>query len=134
MHDDIVSNVRENLHYLDVSIFNHILSGRFGKGIDWSSSTFPFGTWKRIFLCSTPKERASFCDKDDIPIYNNDNPQSYTFSGKRIHRGMYQCLNGKCLNTDVNAALNILRKSNVVSLVGLYSRGEVDTPVRIRIA
>ena len=27
MHDDIVSNVRENLHYLDVSMFNHILSG-----------------------------------------------------------------------------------------------------------
>ena len=78
--------------------------------------------------------KASFWDKDDIPIYNNDNPQSYTFSGKRIHRGMYQCLNGKCLNADVNGALNILRKSNVVSLVGLYSRGEVDTPVRIRIA
>ena len=78
--------------------------------------------------------KASFWDKDDIPIYNNDNPQSYTFSGKRIHRGMYQCLNGKCLNADVNGALNILRKSNVVSLAGLYSRGEVDTPVRIRIA
>ena len=78
--------------------------------------------------------KASFWDKDDIPIYNNDNPQSYTFSGKRIHRGMYQCLNGKCLNADVNGALNIFRKSNVVSLVGLYSRGEVDTPVRIRIA
>ena len=45
-----------------------------------------------------------------------------------------QCLNGKCLNADVNGALNILRKSNVVSLVELYSRGEVDTPVRIRIA
>ena len=27
MHDDIVSNVRKNLHYLDVSIFNHISSG-----------------------------------------------------------------------------------------------------------
>ena len=27
MHNKIVSNVRENLHYLDVSIFNHILSG-----------------------------------------------------------------------------------------------------------
>ena len=78
--------------------------------------------------------KASFWDKDNIPIYNNDNPQSYTFSGKRIHRGMYQCLYGKCLNADVNGALNILRKSNVVSLVGLYSRGEVDTPVRIRIA
>jgi len=30
--------------------------------------------------------------------------------------------------------LNILRKSNVVSLEGLYARGEVDTPIRIRIA
>ena len=78
--------------------------------------------------------RASFWDKDNIPIYNNDNPQSYIFSGKRIHRGMYQCLNGKCFNADINGALNILRKSNVVSLVRLYSRGEVDTPVRIRIA
>ena len=78
--------------------------------------------------------KASFWDKDDIPIYNNDNPQSYSFSGKRIHRGMYQCLNGKCLNADVNGALNILRKSNVVSFVCLYSRVEVDSPVRIRIA
>ena len=38
------------------------------------------------------------------------------------------------LNADVNGALNILRKSNVVDLEALYSRGEVDTPVRIRIA
>ena len=40
IHDDIVSNVRENLHYLDVSIFNHILSGR-------------YFLWKRLKLCST---------------------------------------------------------------------------------
>ena len=78
--------------------------------------------------------KASFWDKDEIPVYNNDNPQRYTFSGKRIHRGMYQCSNGKCLNADVNGALNIMRKSNVVSLDALYTRGEVDTPVRIRIA
>ena len=38
------------------------------------------------------------------------------------------------INADVNGALNILRKSNVVSLNALYTRGEVDTPVRIRIA
>ncbi|MDO4468015.1 MAG: transposase, partial [Bacillota bacterium] len=37
-------------------------------------------------------------------------------------------------NADVNGALNILRKSKVVSLEGLYHRGEVDTPVRIRIS
>lgn len=78
--------------------------------------------------------KSSFWDKDVIPIYNNDNPKEYVFSGKRVHRGMYQCSNGKCLNADVNGALNILRKSNVVSLNALYTRGEVDTPVRIRIA
>ena len=78
--------------------------------------------------------KASFWDRDAIPIYNNDNPKTYIFSGKRIHRGMYQCANGKCLNADINGALNILKKSNVVSLEGLYTRGEVDTPIRIRIA
>lgn len=78
--------------------------------------------------------KASFWDKDDLPSYNDDNPKSYAFSGKRIHRGLYKTANGKTLNADVNGALNILRKSNVVSLHTLYSRGEVDTPVRIRIA
>ena len=118
-----------------------------GKANNQTFVNIPYGQlrFKLEYLCEingivfvkqeeSYTSKASFWDKDDIPIYNNDNPQSYTFSGKRIHRGMYQCLNGKCLNADVNGALNILRKSNVVSLVGLYSRGEVDTPVRIRIA
>lgn len=78
--------------------------------------------------------KASFWDKDDIPVYNAENPKQYTFSGKRIKRGLYQTSDGKTLNADVNGALNILRKSNVVSLTGLYSRGELNTPVRIRIA
>lgn len=78
--------------------------------------------------------KASFWDNDIIPVYNNDNPKTYTFSGRRICRGMYQRANGKTLNADVNDALNILRKSSVVDLNVLYSRGEVDTPVRIRIA
>ncbi len=47
-----------------------------------------------------------------------------------------------CIKNDIgtlvvgycNDVLNILRKSRVVSLMGLYSRGEVDTPVRIRVA
>ena len=41
---------------------------------------------------------------------------------------------GQVLNADVNGALNILRKSSVVDVNILYSRGEVDTPIRIRIA
>ena len=78
--------------------------------------------------------KASFWDKDVIPVYNNDNPKEYQFSGKRIYRGQYRTASGDTLNADINGALNILRKSNVVSLDALYSRGEVDTPVRIRIA
>lgn len=78
--------------------------------------------------------KASFWDNDTIPIYNADNPQKYHFSGKRVERGLYRTANGKFLNADVNGALNILRKSSVVSLDTLYSSGEVDTPVRIRVA
>ena len=78
--------------------------------------------------------KASFWDKDTIPVYNADNPKQYVFSGKRIHRGLYRCANGKTLNADVNGALNILNKSSVVDLTVLYNRGEVDTPIRIRIA
>lgn len=78
--------------------------------------------------------KASFWDKDSIPVYNADNPQEYGFSGNRIHRGMYETKDGITFNADVNGALNILRKSSVVSLETLYSRGDVDTPVRIRVA
>ena len=78
--------------------------------------------------------KASFFDKDKIPVYNNDNPKEYSFSGKRISRGMYQCKDGMLLNTDVNGALNILRKSKVVSLDAIYDRGVVNTPIRKRLA
>jgi len=78
--------------------------------------------------------KASFFDRDEIPIYNDDNPQKYEFSGKRISRGQYRTSSGYILNADVNGALNILSKSKVVSLLGLYNRGELDTPIRIRVA
>ena len=77
--------------------------------------------------------KASFLDKDEIPIYNADNPQEYEFSGKRIKRGLYRSANGRLINADLNGALNILRKSKVVSLTGLYNRGELNTPIRIRV-
>lgn len=47
--------------------------------------------------------RASFYDKDEIS--NNK------YSGKRIKRGLYITKGSKIINADVNAALNILRKS-----------------------
>lgn len=78
--------------------------------------------------------KASFWDRDDIPVYNADNPKEYQFSGSRIYRGLYETAGGKTVNADVNGALNIMKKSNVVDMNILYGRGEVDTPVRIRIA
>ena len=78
--------------------------------------------------------KASFFDQDDIPTWNPQNPKQGNFSGKRISRGQYQTLNKSVINADVNGALNILRKSNVVSCEALYSRGDVITPLRIRLA
>ncbi len=78
--------------------------------------------------------KASFWDKDVLPVYNADNPKEYEFSGNRVHRGLYKTANGKTFNADINGALNIMRKSSVVDMSILYGRGEVDTPVRIRIA
>jgi IS605 OrfB family transposase len=78
--------------------------------------------------------KANFWGQDDIPVWNPLNPKQGNFTGKRIHRGLYKTDDGRTLNADVNGALNILRKSRVVSLEGLYSRGEVDTPIRIRLS
>ena len=118
-----------------------------GKKNNQNFVNIPFGKLREKFryLCKlygikyieqeeSYTSKASFFDEDIIPVYNQDTPQTYTFSGKRIKRGLYQCANGKTLNADINGALNILKKSNVVSLVGLYGRGELDTPIRIRVA
>lgn len=78
--------------------------------------------------------KASFFDKDNIPIYCDNNHNAYSFSGQRIKRGLYKIGSNKLINADINGALNIMRKSSVVDINILYSRGEVDTPIRIRIA
>ena len=78
--------------------------------------------------------KANFWGQDEIPVWNPLNPKQGNFTGRRIRRGLYRTDDGRLLNADVNGALNILRKSRVVSLEGLYSRGEVDTPIRIRLS
>lgn len=69
--------------------------------------------------------KSSFWDKDPI--------EKCDYSGIRIKRGLYQTGKGLLINSDINGALNILRKSNVVGLDALYRRGAVDTPLRIRL-
>ena len=118
-----------------------------GKKNNQTFTNIPFGKLcdKLEYLCEQNNikfvkqeesytSKASFWDKDEIPVYNSENTEEYEFSGKRIHRGLYKTAGGKCFNADINGALNILRKSNIVDTSILYARGDVDTPVRIRIA
>ena len=118
-----------------------------GKANNQTFTHIPFGRLrdKLKYLCEfngieymaveeSYTSKASFFDKDDIPVYSKKNTCRHVFSGRRVCRGMYETSKGYRLNADVNGALNILKKSNVVRLESLYDRGEVDTPVRIRIA
>lgn len=122
-------------------------SSKLGKKNNQTFVNIPFGVLREKieYLCKlyginfvkqeeSYTSKASFFDKDNIPVYNDDNPKEYKFSGKRIKRGLYQTKEGKLLNADVNGALNILSKSKVVDLDVLYNRGELDTPIRIRVA
>ena len=118
-----------------------------GKANNQTFVNIPFGKLreKLEYLCKlyglifveqeeSYTSKSSFFDMDILPKFEADKPQTYSFSGKRIKRGLYQTSKGYILNADVNGALNILKKSNVVDLEVLYSRGVVDTPTRIKIA
>ncbi|MDP2425120.1 MAG: transposase, partial [bacterium] len=48
--------------------------------------------------------KASYLDKDDI--------RKGEFSGRRIKRGLYQSKSGILINSDQNAALNMIQKGN----------------------
>ena len=52
--------------------------------------------------------KASYLDRDDIPVYEKD--RVIVFSGTRIKRGLYKSKNGTILNADVNGSGNIGRK------------------------
>ena len=54
--------------------------------------------------------KASYLDNDEIPIYKEETNE-IQFSGRRIKRGIYKSKQGKIINTDLNGALNILKKS-----------------------
>ena len=77
--------------------------------------------------------KASFLDLDELPVFNADNPQKYTFSGKRIKRGLYKSSDGRIVNADLNGAANILRKSRQNFDFEELSRGLLASPLRIKL-
>ncbi|HHW35687.1 MAG TPA: IS200/IS605 family element transposase accessory protein TnpB [Bacillales bacterium] len=74
--------------------------------------------------------KASFLDRDMIPVWSVNDKSNYSFSGKRINRGLYRSKTGRCIQADINGALNILRKSEVVEL---DENLQVKTPIILEV-
>ncbi|OOQ91876.1 IS200/IS605 family accessory protein TnpB-related protein, partial [Bacillus cereus] len=74
--------------------------------------------------------KASFLDKDRIPVWSKDDRTHYRFSGKRMTRGLYRSKSGKCIHADINGALNTLQKSRVVEL---DENLKVKTPILLEV-
>jgi putative transposase len=78
--------------------------------------------------------KASFLDRDPLPVRKPRDDTKHTFSGKRVERGLYRAANGRYINADVNGAGNIIRK---VAPDAFGSEGVEDFavhPVRITLA
>jgi putative transposase len=78
--------------------------------------------------------KASFLDRDEIPVYNADNPQEYKFSGRRVKRGLYKTQDRRLINADLNGAANILVKSKHNLDFERVSIGFLAKPLRVRFA
>ena len=76
--------------------------------------------------------KASAVDKDEIPVYNADNPSQKKFSGRRIKRGLYKTKIGHLINADANGSLNIGFKSKHEGF-GRVSRVCLTQPVRVNV-
>lgn len=78
--------------------------------------------------------KASALDLDIIPTYNTNDNQKYSFSGKRIKRGLYKTKDNKLINADINGSINILRKEigdTWVNNQSLFNRGLVVSPLKV---
>jgi putative transposase len=86
--------------------------------------------------------KASFVDGDKMPKRSGTTQKpkhTFTFSGKRVKRGLYKSSDGTLVNADVNGALNILRKtdsdfsgSNLAEKVGARIKEWLHPSKRIR--
>lgn len=74
--------------------------------------------------------KASFLDKDRIPVWSEKDKSSYTFSGRRLTRGLYRSKAGQCIHADINGALNTLRKSGIAEF---QEKTKVMTPAVLNV-
>ncbi|WP_053178212.1 IS200/IS605 family accessory protein TnpB-related protein [Peribacillus loiseleuriae] len=115
-----------------------------GKRRNQQFAQIPFGTLREQLsnLCEqygviykeqeeTYTSNASFFDNEDLPKWNPADKTEHVFSGKRIKRGLYRASTGYEFNADMNGALNILRKKNLLDCKTLQARGRLARPPRI---
>lgn len=83
-----------------------------------------------IFTEESYTSKASFFDKDELPIYGeSDTPN---FSGKRIKRGLYRDGDGNIWNADLNGAANIMRKCSDKAYKGIRKTKElIQRPILV---
>lgn len=78
--------------------------------------------------------KSSCLDNDVIPEYKPEQPYTGTFSGRRVHRGLYRTKNGTLINADVNGSANILRKCKQNVDFDKLCNGLLASPQRIRVS
>ena len=76
-----------------------------------------------IFTEESYTSKASFFDKDELPVYGENN--NYKFSGRRISRGLYKDSKGNIWNADLNGAANIMRKCSDKAYKGIRKTKEL---------
>lgn len=78
--------------------------------------------------------KASFYDRDAIPVYNADNPTKHKFSGRRVKRGLYKTKDKHFVSADINGSANILAKGIHGLEFQRVSSGFLANPLRITIS
>ena len=78
--------------------------------------------------------KSSFLDDDILPTYQPGQKKNhkYNFKGRRAKRGLYQTQDGILINADVNAAANIIKKSNQNFDYEELSKRVQTTPIKIK--
>ena len=76
-----------------------------------------------IFTEESYTSKASFFDKDELPIYGQSD--NHKFSGKRISRGLYKDSRENLWNADLNGAANIMRKISDKAYKGIRKTKEM---------
>ena len=93
--------------------------------------------WRFVEQDESYTSKASFLDRDLLPVKVGEKPDNWQPSGKRIKRGLYRSSTGLLINADVNGAANIIRKSKVaidsISIIERVGRGLLTNPLRIKL-